>query len=303
MNAMYFDAHCDTLTAYDGRYGRIRLELEKESYSVRAQIFAVCGDNSERPLTGLLETCVSRLNAMENVKLCRTARDLLCAESEKKTAAFLSIEGAEVLDCDEKKLDFARSIGVNFIGLTWNIANGLSGTCVQNRKTGLTPEGFSFAKKALEKGMVLDISHISDSAAGEIIELAGGRAYASHSNSRAVCKNPRNLTDALFISLAKSSGVCGINLYPPFLKKRGTAKISDVILHIEHFASLFPGAAGHIALGCDLDGCGIMPEGIETSKDISRIYEALLKENYPEQCVKDIFYGNLRAFIIKTIRE
>ncbi len=303
MNISYFDAHCDTLTAVDGRYGRIRLNFKGEPFTARGQIFAICGDISPRPFGGLLQTCADRLGKMKGVKLCRNASDLEAAVIEKKIAAFLSIEGAEVIDCDEKKLDFARSVGVNFIGLTWNIYNGLAGTCVQKRKNGLTNKGRLFAKKALENGMVLDISHISDPAAEELIALAGGRVFASHSNARAICDNPRNLTDAIFTSLAKSGGVCGINLYPPFLKKHGKAGISDVIMHIEHFASLFPGAVGHIVLGCDLDGCMNLPAGIETSSDIAEIYEALLAENYPESCVRDIFYGNLKAFIENAIRE
>ena len=73
-----------------------------------------------------------------------------------------------------------------------------------------------------------------------------------------------------------------------------------MLLHIEHFASLFPGADVHIVLGCDLDGCSNLPEEIETSRDISKIYEALLKENYAEQIVRGIFYDNLRAFLIKA---
>ena len=266
MNASYFDAHCDTLTAMDGRYGRIRLEPENEDFERRGQIFAVCGDIRPRPFGDLLENCVKSLQGFKNVRLCRNSADLISAENEKKTAAFLSIEGAEVIDCDEQRLGEAFELGVRLIGPTWNIANGLAGTCVRHRKKGLTKKGRSFVKKALETGMVLDISHISDAAAEEIIELSGGRVIASHSNSRRVCANPRNLPDELFISLSKRGGVCGINLYPPFLNGTEKAGIKDVLLHIEHFASLFPGADVHIVLGCDLDGCSNLPEEIETSR-------------------------------------
>lgn len=300
MSASYFDAHCDTLTALDGRYSRIRLDLENENFERRGQIFAVCADNRPRPFGNLLESCVKSLQNFKSVKLCKSSADLINAENEKKTAAFLSIEGGEVIDCDEERLKQAFDLGVRLIGPTWNIANGLSGTCVKNKNRGLTKKGKSFVIKAIQTGMVLDISHISDPAAKEIIELAGARAFASHSNSRKVCDNRRNITDELFISLSENGGVCGINLYPPHLSKAKKAGIKDVLLHIEHFASLFPGAAGHIALGCDLDGCENLTKEIETSRDIGKIYEALLKENYSEQIVRGIFYENLRSFLLKA---
>jgi len=301
METAYFDAHCDTLTAWDGRYNRIRLNIENEGFAARGQIFAVCADENPR-VSGLLGACVSRLRGMNNTVICGCAEDLLRAEREKKTAAFLSIEGAEVIKCNLDELDRVYGYGVRFIGLTWNIENGLSGTCVQKKRLGLTQKGRAFAQKALETGMTLDISHISDAAARELIALAPGRVMASHSNSRSVCDNPRNLTDEIFISLAKSGGVCGINLYPPFLTNSETAGITDVLRHIEHFASLFPGALRHIALGCDLDGCGILPKGIDVSADIGKIYEALLSANYSESDAKGIFYGNLREFILKALR-
>ena len=297
MNGPYFDAHCDTLTAFDGRYKRIYVSPETENYSKRGQIFAICGDDKPRPFIKLLEKCSSELKNMKNAVLCRNEADLLSAEANKKTAALLSIEGGEVINCAAEKIEYAASIGVKFIGLTWNIANGLAGTCVQDIHTGLTKKGVLFAETALKNDMVLDISHMSDPAAYETIELGGSRVYASHSNSRSICSNPRNLTDDLFITLSKKGGIIGINLYSRFLKDNGNAKISDVISTIEHFSSLFPGAYRHIALGCDLDGCDEYPDGINSSKDVEKIREALLKENYSDDIIKAIFYDNLRGYI------
>jgi membrane dipeptidase len=119
-------------------------------------------------------------------------------------------------------------------------------------------------------------------------EMAGRPFVASHSNAKAVCPHRRNLTDEQFSAIVSSGGFAGVNLYAKFLTGNGPATWEHVFLHIEHFLSL--GGAGHVGLGCDLDGCDELPEGFHGVQDMGELYNLLLRKNYTETMVRDIFY-------------
>ena len=67
---------------------------------------------------------------------CRTAQEACRAGEQGKIAAFLSVEGGELLDCDPKKLDEVYQDGVRAINITWNHANSLSGSHKDHPKQG-----------------------------------------------------------------------------------------------------------------------------------------------------------------------
>jgi len=101
------------------------------------------------------------------------------------------------------------------------------------------------------------------------------------------------LTDEQFLAIVKADGVAGINLYSLFVGEHAT--IDGVIGHIEHFLSL--GGAANIAIGADLDGCDMLPEGIGGIEDMEKLAERLLQKNYTEGFVCDIFYHNLMRVV------
>ncbi len=292
----YFDGHCDTLTAFDGRYGRLCLELDRESFSARGQVFAICGDISPRPMDELFGTCISRYFSFPGVAPCRSAKEFIAAEKAGLCAGVLGIEGAEVIDCSLEKLEKAAEIGVKIIAPTWNIYNGLCGTASEMTGRGLTSAGIGFCRKAVALGMKLDVSHASDCAIADMAELFPGSVFASHSNSRAVCGHRRNIPDELFSKIASVGGCVGINLYSPFVDEN-CADISRVADHICHFVSLVPGGEKHVSLGCDLDGCDSLPAGISGSVDVALIAEELFSRGFDRESIIDIFHNNLFRFI------
>ena len=294
----YFDGHCDTLTAMDGRYGRICLQLEKEKYSRRGQIFAICGDISPRPMDNIFKVCLERFSRMDGVSLCRNSDEFLDAQSKGKCASILAIEGAEVIDCDSSRLEEVCNLGVKVIAPTWNIFNGLCGTAAESVNTGLTCAGVEFCDKAVSLGILLDVSHASEAAAFEMVKRYPGNVFASHSNSYAVCPNRRNISDELFCAIAESGGTVGINLYAPFVSQTD-ADLGRVADHICHFAELTPLAFKSISLGFDLDGCDHLPKGMSTSCDAHLLAYELSCRGFDKQSIIDIFHDNLFGFIWK----
>jgi membrane dipeptidase len=66
-------------------------------------------------------------------------------------------------------------------------------------------------------GMMVDISHVSDKTFYDALAASRAPVIASHSSCRALCPQPRNLTDDMIRALAKNGGVMDINFYSAFL--------------------------------------------------------------------------------------
>ena len=183
------------------------------------------------------------------------------------------------------------------LNLCWNHDNALCGAAMDSG-AGLTERGRAFVRECQRLGVAADMSHASERTFWDVMEISEKPVIASHSNSAALCADfPRNLTDAQFTALARCGGGAGINLCPGFLRSGG-AGIADVLRHIERFLSL--GGEGAVFLGADFDGIDSTPRGLAGAQDMRRLYEELLRLNYPEALVGRIFYGNLMDILERT---
>ena len=302
-----FDGHCDTLLGLLGNpksgplpvgslYENelqvdLKRGLELEAY---AQVFALFGFR-EMGFPDLFDTLYGRFLSEaeacgEQLRFCRSRSDALNAAKAGKAAAFLSIEGAEVIDCRPEKLEEAAEKGVRGFGVCWNRANEITGTNAQEPDRGLSEKGRDLVRLAMELGLTVDVSHLSDPGFWDVEKLAKGPFIASHSNSRTVHAHPRNLTDDMFRAIRDHGGTVGINLYSLFLGEEKVT-VETVLRHIDHFLDL--GGEKTLAIGGDLDGCDRLPDGILGVQDVHLIRDALALRGYEEALLDDIFYNNL----------
>ena len=296
MNIPLFDAHCDTaLSIFANQYSLLKNPghtdlVRGRKYTPYAQIYAIWNDR------GTLASYQKELAYFkrelslhaEVVQLCTSAAEAEAAFAKGKAAAFLSVEGAEQLNCSEEELEKAYAEGVRAVNITWNYENALSGSNLEGSGKGLTEKGRRFVKKCNALGVLVDVSHISEPGFWDVLAVTEKPVLASHSNAKALCAHIRNLTDKQYIALVKNGGVAGINLCADFL---GEAPALDTVIgHIEHFLSL--GGRQNIGIGADFDGCDVLPD-ISGIQDMEKLYEALLKRNYTEDLVQDIFFYNM----------
>ena len=233
------------------------------------------------------------------VRLCRNAEDLIAAAREGKQGVFLSLEGPEVIDCDPGRLEELKELGFLMTTLTWNFPNALAGP--HGSDLGLTEQGRAFVRRAQDLGIVIDVSHLSERAFWDLVNITTAPIVASHSNSRAICGHTRNLTDKQFKVICNLGGVVGLNLYAPFLNESGRADFSDVKRHVDHFLEL--GGRHHLALGGDLDGCDALPAGftgIESCNDLGRW---LMQQGLDELTVCSIFNNNAVTFALQHLQK
>lgn len=301
-----FDGHCDTISRATRNGEPIRrtqghLDLERMGrYEGWAQLFACFAPmkHVKEPMWEVFQREVATFQKelaanADLVSQCRTAGEVEAAWAAGKSAAILSVEGAELLDCDLDKLQIAYDLGARAVGLTWNFTNAVSGTNAEGADQGLTEHGKAFVKRMGELGIMVDVSHLSDPGFWDVLEISKKPIIASHSNSRAICNHTRNLTDEMFLALVKNGGTTGLNMCADFVGEDPT--IDTVVAHVEHFFAL--GGEGHVAMGGDWDGIQAAPKGIDGIQDVEKLADRLLQMNYSQEAVDGILYKNfLRVF-------
>ncbi|MBS4193525.1 dipeptidase [Lederbergia citri] len=194
--------------------------------------------------------------------------------------AMLSLEGVDCIGNDLHKLSILFHLGVRSVGLTWNFANLAADGVWEPRGAGLTSLGKDIVKFNNKHKVLTDVSHLSEKGFWDVMELADF-PIASHSNSKAICNHPRNLSDEQAVALFQNNGLIHVVYHPPFVTEKETAHISDLILHIDHFCSL--GGVKRIGIGSDFDGIETHIVDLENASKHQNLINELLKYYSAEQ--------------------
>ena len=222
------------------------------------------------------------------ISIAYSAAEIEQNQEKGKMSAVLTLEGTAGIGYDPALLEDLHAIGFRISSLGWNESNPLTGS----HKTGggLTDQGREFVKEAQRLGILVDVSHISDEGFWDMMDITNAPIIATHSNSRAVWNESRNLTDEMFLAICKTGGVAGYNACAEFTGENPT--IDTICDHIFHFMELDP-SGKHIALGGDLDGVDNMPAGFEGVQSWPVLAQRLLERGLSEETVMDIYWNNI----------
>lgn len=276
-------------------------------YTPYVQLFAIWDDarlwkepgEANARFRSLMRTAEAEFEKnQDSIVFCKTADALRCAVDEKKNAALLMVEGAELLGDAPDALDDAFRLGVKAVTITWNHENAYGCPASVDQKKGLTERGRELIGALESRRMLVDVSHLSERGFWDVAECAARPFIATHSNARAVCGHRRNLTDEQICHLIRTGGICGVNLYDAFVKDGGGARIADVLRHIEHILAL--GGEHVLAMGGDLDGCEALPEGIGGVQDVQKIYTETEKA-FGRAIADAVFFDNMYRFFCQQI--
>ena len=299
MNVRLFDGHCDTAFSIWCRKESLKsntghIDLQKAAgLSADAQFFAFCSlagtEEAEKPL---LEEPLRKLRAEvkaneDRIGFAQSADEVLSLNRQGKTAALLSLEGAELIGCDPDRLPALREQGFRMLTLTWNSDNALAGCHLG--QAGLTSARRDFVREAQKLGIYVDVSHLGEKSFWDLADLTEQPIIASHSNARAVWDVSRNLTDDQLRFIGQSGGTAGLNLYTDFLGEH--ADFETLLRHLEHMLTIC--GETHVALGGDLDGCESLPKGFQNVGSYADFYVYLKNRGYSEDLLDRIFYQNL----------
>ena len=222
-----------------------------------------------------------------------------CSEAEEigsqKIAAFPTVEEGGVLNGRVERLEELYQKGVRLLTLTWNYENCIgypNSRSVKFMRQGLKPFGFEVVERMNELGMIIDVSHLSDGGFWDCIQKSKAPIVASHSNTRALCDHPRNLSDEMLRALAEKGGAAGLNFYPAFLKEKGRVTTADIARHAKYMIE----TAGEdvVAIGTDFDGFEIeIKKGyISHPGETELVWESCKKAGITERQLDKIRWQN-----------
>lgn len=294
------DMHCDSLLTVSGDLGLINSYNVSSKYP-QIQFFAeFCPKGQDTPelrrrkILRLLNTYLYECDRLGIEKL-KCVKDLMDATRDDLRCAVLSLEGGGGLFSDSEELNTLAGAGLLVMGMAWD-KNELSSSAWDKEDTGLTEEGKKMCKRAMELGIILDVSHLSDKAFYDTLEYYQAPLLATHSNFREVCASPRNLTRDMALRIASRGGVIGINIYPPFLNDSGAATIDDIYRHVDYGLEYI--GENHIGFGFDIDGVdGNYPEGISLASSIHEQVIDKLLSRYSASTVEKIAGENVINFL------
>lgn len=303
--SLVVDTHVDTLLA--AAYGRRSLaERSDEGHvdfprlkegGVNVQFFAHYIEPAFKPDRGLLrfmqlaDVFYREVEASQGAaEVAFSVQDIRRITDEGRVACILAIEGGEAIQGDMGVLRMLYRLGVRSIGLTWNQRNALADGVGEARTGGgLTNVGVKAVKEMNRLGVLVDVSHLTEPGFWDVVEVSDKAFIASHSNAKAVCDHPRNLTDEQITAMAKKGGVMGMNFAPAFVHPE-TATLKGVLDHIDHIVDLV--GIEHVGIGSDFDGIGSTPAGLEDVTCLPRLTEGLVDRGYSDEDITAILGGN-----------
>lgn len=257
-------------------------------------------------------TSVSRRGDL-GARVATSVDDIERAHARGQLAVVLHMQGISATGTSLDALDLFHAAGVRVMQITYNHRNQLGDGCLEPSDSGLSEFGRRVVRRLNELGTMIDISHAGVRTSLETIDCAEGPVIASHSNARAVCESPRNLSDEHIRAVARTGGVIGLCAFPSFVSEHDPS-LEKLVEHAAYIADLVGPA--HVGLGLDFSDEDeddyeyygyeeryyprppwTWPMGIASPRDTANVPEALFRAGFGAPEVAGIMGGNfLRVF-------
>lgn len=280
----------------------------------------------------LIETALT--NYPNLAELATTPADAYRLEKAGKRAIFIGMENGYPIGEDLSLVKTYFDKGCRYVTLSHFANNAICDSATDPDgplHNGLSPFGRQVVAEMNRLGMLIDISHVSDKSFYDVLALSKAPVIASHSNCRALCDFPRNMTDDMIRALAAKGGVVQVNFVSDYLRKPSEAHraaltslrmsgvgkartpamearqqaLTDSVKRV--YASERASVAdianhidhivklvgiNHVGIGSDLDGGGGV-NGLEDVSEIESLTNELVRRGYSEKDIAQIWGGNL----------
>lgn len=317
-----------------------------------AMFFAVYTSQGPRTPEGHAEAKRNALNQFtlihealkkypDQAELALTPDDAYRIQKAGKRAVFIGMENGYPIGDDLSMLKTYYDLGCRYITLT-HFANNLIGDSSTDPDGPIYGGLSDFGKKVVPEmnrlGILIDVSHVADSTFYDALALSKAPVIASHSNCRALCDFPRNMTDDMIKAIAAKGGVVQVNFVSDYLKKPSDAfraaktrvrmaRVGKVMtpeleakLQVESdsLSKVFaPERASlsdiadhidhivklvgidHAGIGSDFDGGGGV-NGLEDVSQIENLTAELVRRGYSDADIAKIWGGNLLRVLGKA---
>jgi membrane dipeptidase len=238
------DTHCDTpmnlsrsdynlAEKHDAKATGTKVDLPRmKEGGLDAQFFAVFLSQQARTEAGHANANKKALDIIsaiyksveaspELAQLARTPEDGYRIEKTGKRAIYIGIENGYAIAHDLSMIGKFWQLGARYITLCHTLNNDICDSSTDKKGpeyNGLSPFGADVVREMNRVGMMIDVSHISDSSLYDVLRVTKAPVIASHSCARALCDNPRNLTDEDLRAIAKNGGVVQMCILSDYVK-------------------------------------------------------------------------------------
>jgi membrane dipeptidase len=243
----------------------------------------------------------------------------------------MGMENGAPIEDDLANVKYFYERGIRYITLTHSKNNLIGDSSYDTTRTwnGLSPFGREVVAEMNKVGIMVDVSHISDSTFYQVMEITKAPVIASHSSCRHFTPDfERNMNDAMIKRLGENGGVMQINFGSTFLDGESQkvrkhvrdyiaenewdsddpkaqayrdkyfeensffSSVQKVADHIDRVVEL--AGINHVGLGSDFDGVGdSLPIGLKDVSMYPNLIEELLKRGYSEEDIEKICYKNV----------
>jgi membrane dipeptidase len=268
----------------------------------------------------------------DTFEFARSAEDIRRTFDRGKIAALIGLEGGHAI---EGSLDLLRTfydLGVRYMTLThWATHEWADAATDDPEWQGLRPGfGEDVIREMNRLGMLVDLSHVSDSTMVDAMRLSRAPVIYSHSSARALDHHVRNVPDDILRILGTNGGVVMVNFAPDYVSEdlrlwseradsvrdslrasfpddtaamrgaftawreanpRPDATLSQVADHVDHLVAT--AGIDHVGIGSDFDGIGFTPVGLEDVSTFPDLVAELVRRGYPDEDLRKILGGNL----------
>ena len=350
-NAIVLDGHIDTPTLMLDRGYQLRTRhtanqahldlprmfeggLDGGFFSIYVAPSYGEGEGAMQRAIAMIDEVERQLAATDSADIALSADDVLRLTRSNRKAILLGLEGGHATAGEIERLRTLYDRGIRYITLTHVNSNSFADASQSRpRWNGLNEKGREVVRAMNDLGMIVDLSHTSDSTFYGAIRESRAPVILSHSSARAIVDNVRNVTDDMLRTLAGNGGLAMVNFFEPVVNPHlsddvmaevyrrvesspgrlhdlwtviaqlqrerglGSAALIDVVDHIDHIARV--AGVDHVGLGSDFDGVWTLPTGLQDATRLPWITYELMKRGYSENDLYKILGGNL----IRVMRD
>ncbi len=154
----------------------------------------------------------------KDMMFCRTADDVRRAHAQGKIAALIGVEGGHMIGNDIRMVRIFGGLGVRYMTLSHFYNDEWADSSTDKpAHNGLSDYGKEIVREMNRRGIMVDISHVSDKTFYDALEVSKAPLIASHSSCRALCNHVRDMSDDMIKALAAKGGVIQINYEMSFI--------------------------------------------------------------------------------------
>ena len=155
----------------------------------------------------------------EDLEIATRADDLERIAGKGKHAIYIGMENGYPIGNDLSLVDTFYRKGVRYITLVHTDNNDICDSSTDTvEHGGVSAFGKEVIARMNHLGMLVDVSHASDGSFYQVVELSDAPIIASHSCARALCDNPRNMTDDMLLKLKENGGVIQMCILSDYVK-------------------------------------------------------------------------------------